>query len=229
MKSLSTQGIILRRLDYGEADRIITLLTSDFGKIRVIAKGVRRQKSKMAGGIELFSVSEIHFIKGKGDIDTLMSTRLMAHYSDIVKDLQRTELAYSMLKSVDKTIEDATGQDYFQILNESLAALDDSRIPVLLAELSFAMRMLQLLGHVPDFSTDAKGGGLNPDSSYDFDYESVSFSERTDGIYNKNHLKVLKLLAFNSPQKLLAVQGIAGYCTDLTLLVKSLKQQYLPQ
>ncbi|MCA9348456.1 DNA repair protein RecO, partial [Candidatus Saccharibacteria bacterium] len=63
---LTTRAIILRRINYGEADRILTMLTSDFGKIRLIAKGVRKQKSRMAGGLELFGVSEINFIKGRG-------------------------------------------------------------------------------------------------------------------------------------------------------------------
>lgn len=228
MKSLATSGIILRRLDYGEADRIITLLTSDYGKIRVIAKGVRRQKSKMAGGIELFSVSEIHFIKGKGDIDTLVSTRLITHYGAIVKDLAKTELAYAMLRSMDKSVEDHAGQEYFAVLHESLAALDDQRIPPGLTEMSFTMRFLQLLGHVPDFATSAKGDQLDPDAHYDFDHESMGFVERSHALFDKNHLKVLKLLAYNSPQKLMAVQGIAGYVNELTSLIRGLGSQYIP-
>lgn len=227
MRQLQTRGIILRRTEYGEADRIITLLTSDFGKIRVMAKGVRRQKSKMAGGIELFSVSEIHFIKGKGDIDTLVSTRLTTHYGHIVKDLGRTELAYAMLKAINKIVEDTAGSDYFTILNESLAALDTERIPAHLSELSFWMRILQMLGHVPDFTVDSRGKPLQESGQYDFDYEDVSFVSKPDAPYNKNHLKVLKLLAYNSPQSLAAVQGIAGYCSELTGLVRNLRTQHV--
>ncbi len=228
MKQLSSSGIILRRTDYGEADRIITFLTSDFGKIHVIAKGVRRQKSKLAGGIELFSISEIHFIKGKSDLDTLVSTRLIKHYGTIVRDLKRTELAYDLLKSINKTVEDKAGSEYFAVLHETLAALDDERIPIVLAELSFAMRTLQLLGHVPEFATDSQGNALNESDTFVFDFESVAFRPAADGPFNKNHLKVLRLLAHNSPQTVVQVSGIEQLCEDLAPLVRSLRMQYVP-
>jgi DNA repair protein RecO (recombination protein O) len=228
MKQLSSNGIILRRVDYGEADRIITFLTSDYGKIHAIAKGVRKQKSKLAGGIELFSVSEIHFIKGKSDIDTIISTRLIKNYGHIVKDLNRTEAAYEMLKTINKTLEDHAGSEYFPILNESLAALDDERIPILLSDLSFKMRILQILGHIPEFSVDSRGQSLNENATYEFDYESVSFIAKQEGSFNKNHLKVLKLLAHNSPRAMNAVQGIINYAEQLSPLIKNIFLQYAP-
>lgn len=229
MKTLASKGIILRRTDYGEADRIITFLTPDQGKIRAMAKGVRKAKSKLAGGVELFSVSEIHFIKGRGDIDTLVSTRLIKHYGEIVKDFGRTELAYRMLKIIDKSVEDTGGEDYFTVLNEGLAALDNNKISPVVAEASFVMRMLQLFGHVPDFSIDSHGKSLNQDDHYEFDFESVGFRSVADGPFDKNHLKVLKLLAHNSPQSVSAVQGIVGYCEDLQALLQGLSGQYLPR
>ncbi len=229
MKYLATRGIILRRTDYGEADRIITFLTSDFGKINAMAKGVRRSKSKLAGGIELFSVSELHFIKGKSDIDTLTSTRLIKHFDNIVRDLDRTNVAYQMLRSAQKTIEDHAGSEYFPVILESLAALDELRIPSIVAESSFGMRMLQLQGHVPQFTIDQTGKALQVEGTFTFDYDNVAFSPDPTGQYDKNHLKVLKLLAYNSPQAVVQVQGIADYCETLAPLIRSLRQQYVPE
>lgn len=228
MKRLTTKGIILRRIEYGEADRIITLLTNDFGKIRVMAKGVRKQKSKMAGGIELFSVSEIHFIKGKGDIDTLVSTRLMRHYGEIVRDLELTEAAYHFIKVIDLSVEDRVGSEYFPLLDESLAALNDISIPQLVTELSFMMRMLQMLGHVPQFGTDAAGNKLANAEQFEFDFESVAFVPKSDGPFSKNHIKMLKVLAYNPPQAVKAVVDVAKYSQDLAPLVRGLFRQYTP-
>ena len=75
MNKVISESIVLSRINYGDNDRIVTVITRDQGKIRLIAKGSRKLKSKLAAGIELFSVSEISFIKGKGDIDTLVSSR----------------------------------------------------------------------------------------------------------------------------------------------------------
>jgi len=86
VNQIVTTAIVLSRLNYGEADRIITVITPDNGKLRLMAKGVRRVKSKLAGGIELFIVSSLTFIKGKGDIGTLVSSRLQTHFSSIVTD-----------------------------------------------------------------------------------------------------------------------------------------------
>jgi len=59
VKQFVTTGLVLSRTDFGEADRIITVLTPDHGKLRLMAKGVRRMKSKLAGGIDLFTVSDL--------------------------------------------------------------------------------------------------------------------------------------------------------------------------
>src|SRR5581483_3542398 len=112
MRQFRTQAIILNRTDYGEADRIISFLTPDHGKLKAIAKGVRKSKSKLAGGIELFSVSDISFIPGRKEISTVVSTRLIKHYGHIVKDLNRTNTGYALIKRLDKATEDAPETDY---------------------------------------------------------------------------------------------------------------------
>ena len=67
MKAHRTRAIVLRRTNYGEADRILQLLTPD-GKKSVMARGVRREKSRLAGGIELFAVSDVVIGEGKGEL-----------------------------------------------------------------------------------------------------------------------------------------------------------------
>src|SRR5215467_6436426 len=102
MNQLNTSSIILARTDFGEADRILTLLTPDYGKLRLMAKGVRRVKSKLAGGIELFSVSDISLMRGRGDIGTLVSSRLVVHYRHIVEDIDRTMLGYELTRQLNR-------------------------------------------------------------------------------------------------------------------------------
>ncbi|MBA2279006.1 DNA repair protein RecO [Candidatus Saccharibacteria bacterium] len=228
MNNLATSGIILRRIEYGEADRIITFLTAEYGKMTAIAKGVRKQNSKLAGGVELFSVSELHFIKGRKEIDTLVSTRLQKHFGSIVKDVRRTEIGFLMLKVAYKTIEDGAGQEYYPVLEDGLSALNELSIPAVLSELSFDMRVLQLLGHVPKFNVDQKGDAIGEADSYQFDFDLVKFIPAGGGLFTKNHVKLLRLLAHNSPLTLKAVQNVEQYCDDLAPLVRHLAQQYLP-
>ena len=82
MKTVRTKAIVLRRTNYGEADRVVQFITPD-GRISVMARGVRKQKSKLAGGIELFAVSDVVIGTGKGELGILTSAKLDRFYRHI--------------------------------------------------------------------------------------------------------------------------------------------------
>jgi len=79
-----TLAIVLRRTDFGEADRIINLLTPS-GKVSAMARGVRKPKSKLAGGIEFFALNEVVLIEGKSEMRTLSSARMREFFGEILK------------------------------------------------------------------------------------------------------------------------------------------------
>lgn len=193
MKQNVTEGIVLARTDYQEADRILTVLTPSHGKLRCIAKGVRRPKSKLAGGIELFSVNELTYIEGRSDIKTLVSARMARHYGDIIKDLQRTMLGYDLLKRVNRLTEDTAGQEYFAVLDGALAGLNQSQLAAALVELWFMTRMLSISGRLPDVLLDADGNKLAADQEYNFDFDTMAFRPHSPGQYTANHIKLLRI------------------------------------
>lgn len=203
MKQFRTQTIILNRTDYGEADRILTFITPDRGKVTGIAKGVRKSKSKLAGGIELFSVSDISFIPGRRQIDTIVSTRLIKHYGSIVKDLDRTNTAYEFIKILDKITEDAAETDYFELLRQAFEALDENSISLEVIDLWFYMRLLRLAGQAPDFQLDAGGQKVESASRYDFDTEKMRFTLAGKGNFEYSHIKLLRLASRLAEPKVL--------------------------
>jgi DNA repair protein RecO (recombination protein O) len=203
VKQLQTTGIVLGRTNYGEADRIITLLTPDHGKLRVMARGVRKAKSKLAGGIELFSVSDITFIEGRGEIGTLISTRLKHHYGRIVKSLGRVQLGYDLIKILNKATEDQPEAEYFDLLEQSFAALDDAAISLPLIRTWFEAQLLKLAGHSPNLQTDVNGLKLDAAQTYNFDYDAMSFTPNPKGVFRADHIKFLRLLFSGNPPKTL--------------------------
>jgi DNA repair protein RecO len=228
MKQLVTQAIILSRTDYGEADRIITLLTPDYGKLTLLAKGVRRIKSKLAGGIELFSVSEITFIKGRGAVGTLVSTRLIKHYGNIVSNLDRTMLGYELIKQLHKATEDEPEETYFELLKEAFEALDDKDIDIDLVKLWFAMQLLGLDGHTPNLQSDTQGNKLSADAHYDFSFDDATFRLNPDGHFGANHIKFLRLgFGGNVPAVLGQIQGSEALIRDTTALVATMVASYV--
>jgi len=210
MKQIVTQAIVLSRTHFGEADRIVTVITPDHGKVRLIAKGVRKIKSKLAGGIELFGVNSITFIEGKSEIKTLISSRLLQHFGQIVHDIERTMFAYSVLKIINRTTEDNAEIEYFNLTAETLASINNEKLSLDLIMLWFNMQLLKLRGQSPNLDTDSNGHKLLAEQNYNFDFESMSFRVYASGMYTAQHIKLLRLgLKLNSPAPLLKIRGIA--------------------
>lgn len=228
MNQIVTEAIVLTRTDFGEADRILTLLTPEQGKLRLIAKGVRRVKSKLAGGIELFSVTNLSYIKGRGEIGTLVSSRLEKHYGNIVKDIDRTMLGYALIKQIHKATEDEPEPEYFTLLQQSFEALDDAAIPLSAVQLSFSAQLLLLGGYGPNLRTDIHELPLAADQTYDFSFDDSAFAPRDGGLFRADHIKYLRLVFGNMTARGLSmVQKSSELSADCLPLVTSLCGQYI--
>ena len=226
MKHINTQGIVLRRTDFGEADRIITFLTPDQGKVGGLARGVRKQKSKLAGGIELFSVSDITYLLGRGEINTLISTRLVTHYGQIVKNLDRTNAGYETIKTLNKATEDNPEPSYFNLLLDVFTALDNESINLGLIQVWFTSQLLRLAGHTPNLRTDESGAKLEAGQQYIFDFDSMNFHKNGSGSdsFPVDNIKFLRLIFSdsNSLKTLQKVQGVAELAATCRPLVQSM-------
>jgi len=223
-----TKGIVLSRTDYAEADRIVTMLTPDHGKLRLMARGVRKIKSKLAGGIELFSVSDITYMEGRGEIGTLISCRLETHFGKIVKDIDRVQLGYELTKLLNKATEDHTEAEYFDLMEQALEALNDSTINLDLIRAWFNARLLKLAGHSPNLKTDAAGAELAAAAKYNFDFEDVAFVPHPDGRLTADHIKILRLLfSGHSLQKINRVSGLQALITDCSSLILNMVRTHL--
>lgn len=225
---VNTQSIVLSRTNFGEADRILTVLTPDHGKRRLMAKGVRKERSKLAGGIELFSISYISYIPGRQEIDTLTSSRLIKHYGHIVDDLPRTQLGYELLKRFHRATEDRTGEEYFNLLENTLAALDDNELSPDLVELWFNARLLKLGGHQPNLSIDIAGQKLSEDKQYALDVGKMVFAFSEQGSYHAPHIKLMRLVFGSSDPLLLKnIQNIDKVLHSTQSLVTSMLRQHV--
>lgn len=228
MKQISTQAIILARTDFGEADRILTVLTPDNGKLRLMARGVRRVKSKLAGGIELFSVSDITFAPGRGEIGTLVSSRLNIHYDKIAADLERTMLGYDLIKRLHKNTEDQPEPEYFTLLKNGFAALNDLTISSEAVKIWFGIQLLYLAGHAPNLQTDINGQPLKTDCNYSFSSDDMAFAPAESGKFNSSHVKMLRLALSPAGSQILAhIQGGGDLMQQLLPLLDTMSRTHL--
>jgi len=118
-----TQGFIIKKTDRGESDRLFTIYTKDFGKLDILGKAIRKIKSKLRGGTELFYLSEIEFIQGKTH-KTLTDTILIESFPNIRKDLERLKIAHQIAEVLDSlVVKEEKDDQVWQLLKETFDKL----------------------------------------------------------------------------------------------------------
>ena len=213
MSNERTKAIILRRTNYGEADRVLKLITPN-GQRSVMAKGVRKEKSRLAGGIELFAVSDITIHTGKGSLGILTSARLIEFFSHIVEDYDKLQFGYEVVKQVSKNSDNFDDENLFTLAEQSLKALDDEQIDLRITKTWFWLQLAILLGVGMNLVTDSNGEKLITDQQYNYADQADSFHPSDKGDYIAEHIKLLRLLSAQNPQVASKVSGIEKYIDD---------------
>lgn len=218
MKQITDRAIVLSRTNYGERDRIITLLGQKSGKITVFAKGVRAQKSRLAGGIELLCITDITFVEGKSDLKTLTSTRLLSYYERLSSNMNYMQQAFGAIKAINTISEDGSGQEYFEILSTFFEALNDGSYDPNVVELWFNVRLLSLAGTLPRTDAQVPSGAKN--LLFNFDHDAQRFMFHPEGQYSVNDVKLVNVLASSpKPVKLQAESGSEAQLNRLLQLL----------
>lgn len=139
--------MIIRRADFGEADRVLTLITPT-GKRRVVAKGARKTTSRLAGHIELFTHTALLLAVGRS-LDIITQSSILHSYDTLRGDLRRIGAAYYAAELIDRLIEeDDENRPAFELLVATLGALD-STSQIDLALRFYELRLLGFLGYRP--------------------------------------------------------------------------------
>lgn len=213
------RAIVLRRTNYGEADRILQLLTP-YGKRSVIAKGVRREKSRLAGGIELFAICEVVISEGRGDLGILTSSRLVQFYRHIMDDYDRMQFAYNAIKLVTKSSEMVDGPEWYDVLAETLAGLDSKQVLFEVVETWFYLHYAAIMGYELSLWHDDTGKDLSPEFTYRYDAAERGLLAVSGGELKSEHIKLLRLIATRPLKVLAQIGGIEPLVDDCLLVAR---------
>lgn len=189
---LKTKGIVLRRTNYGEADRILNIITP-VGKISAIAKGVRRPKSKLAGGVEMFTLSDLQIHRGRSELGIVTSAKMLQHYDQILKNYDRMQLAGLILKKISTAAEHSASPDFYEITRQCLHEINNET-NVTLVESWFWLNLLKASGEEVNLYRDVSGAPLSKTAHYDWDILERAFSLNPQGDYGENEIKMLRLM-----------------------------------
>ena len=219
MSAERTTAMVLRRTNYGEADRILRLLTP-FGQRSVIAKGARKEGSKLAGSIELFSISDIVITTGKGDLGILTSARMRQFYRHILEDYDRLQFAYEVINLVAKASESIDEPDWYGVLAEVYAGLDELAVPLQLTQVWFYLHYAELTGYGLNLECDVSGAMLDAERTYMYDVNEKGLRPAEQGDVNASHIKLLRLIAAKSIGVIAQVGGIDEVLSDCWLIAR---------
>ena len=149
-RTYKSEGIVLKRTNFGEADKIVTIYSKHYGKVTVLAKGMRRMNSRKRGNLEVFNKVSFFAAKGKG-MDIVTETEMLESFSYWKKELQKVAVAYQLCEMVDKlTVENSEQEEVYFLLSEylkNLDSLDKAGNSNFLG--SFGLSLLKILGFWP--------------------------------------------------------------------------------
>lgn len=191
-KDIRTLGYVLRRTNYVEADRILNLITPQ-GKITAIAKGVRKEKSKLAGGVEMFTLTDFNIHLGRSEFGIITGAKMQKYHSNIVKDFARMELAALILKKVSKAAENSDNPEFFKIVDQSLAGLDDGD-ELDMVEAWVLLNLTKATGEEMNLHRDINGARLEAELKYVWDNMEGAFAVNNQGDFGANEIKLLRLM-----------------------------------
>jgi len=166
LPSYRDAAVVLRKLDYSEADRIYTLLTREHGKVGAIARGVRRTTSRLASALELFSVIDVQLARGRSlDVITQVA-RLPGPRIDA--DLERTAHAGLIAELADRVSEERHPEE--GLFELTVTALQDLAVEPepRRASAYFMVVALNLLGYAPQLQECASCGRPLPEAAAAF-------------------------------------------------------------
>lgn len=224
MKLVRTKAVVLRRTNYGEADRILQILTQN-GKKCVIVKGARREKSRLAGGVELFAICEVVIREGRGDIQTLTSARLVEFFQNIIKDYDKLQFAYQVIRVISKSSEMVDEPEWYDTLVEILAGLNDEKIKLELVQIWFYLRYSSLMGYGLSLWHDIDGNKLEADSRYIYDISERGLRCCEQANVSSAHIKLLRVAESNTIKLLSQISGVdevIDECLDVVVKHASL-------
>jgi DNA repair protein RecO (recombination protein O) len=156
------EAVVLRTHKLGEADRIVTMLTRRHGKVRAVAKGVRRTASKFGARLEPFMVADIQCYEGR-NLDTITQAESLGSYGAVIADDYASyTAANAMVETADKLTEAEGSLHQYLLLVGALRSLSRHEHETGLTLDSYLLRALSVAGWAPSFEDCSRCGTVGP-------------------------------------------------------------------
>jgi DNA repair protein RecO (recombination protein O) len=165
-RSKRVEAVVLRHSDWGEADRILVLYTREMGKVRAIAKGVRKLRSRKAGHLEPFTRVTLQLAKGR-DLWIVTQAETVEAYQPLREDLEGMGYAAYVVELIDRSSgEEGANLPLYRLLTDTLQRLAESDDPFQVVRY-YELRLLDLLGFRPELKMCGNcGKAIQPEDQF---------------------------------------------------------------
>ena len=222
------EGVVLRTAKLGEADRIITLLTRSHGKVRAVAKGVRRSKSRFGGRLEPFMRVDLLIAQGRS-LDVISQAESLAAYAaPISADFEAYSAANVIAETADKLVaaeNERTGAQYRLLVGALNALAKHAHAPRLIST-SYVMRALSLAGWTPRLSSCVVCGGTDAAFFSVPDGGAMCANDHTTQSHRVSQPVLLQLDALMNGDWA-ALQGVTEPLPETSRIVEDWAEYYL--
>ncbi|MDE3082705.1 MAG: DNA repair protein RecO [Acidobacteriota bacterium] len=168
MRELDDDAIVLRTYSSGEADRVVVLWTRAHGKVRVIAKGVRKTTSRLGGTLEVLGYVRVSLVRTRGDFYIARHVSHLERFATLRSSYERITAGFAVVEMVDAIpVDDVVDDAFFEVLVRVLGALDNPEYDPTLVPASFGLRLLDYDGSAPVLDACANCGREGPLVAFD--------------------------------------------------------------
>jgi DNA repair protein RecO (recombination protein O) len=229
-------GIVLSRRNIGEADRLLTILTPEKGKIKVIARGSRRIKSKMACHVEPFTKSKFQIVTGKS-FYILTGVEKDPSFCPVFENIETYKDAVYLCEIIDLTIQDEEKcEKIYELLIELLDIFP--KITTIKREILtryFEFTLLSFLGYKPNYKKCSKcGGEIIERNSFTGTFEGVlccdcESASKSNCSISKNAIKILNLFKETKVSEILKLSINKTINQEISMIIKPYLYDILPR
>lgn len=183
MKEINDEAVVLRTFRSGEADRVVVLWTRHLGKVRVLAKGVRKTTSRMGGSLETLAHVTVDLVKTRGEFYVARHVQHRERLATLRSSYSRISAGYAVVEAVDAIPSDGVpDEEIFDLLARVLLTLDDESFDPALVPASFYFRLLALDGSEPVVDVCVNCGRKGPLVAFDAQIGGTLCDECRQGV-----------------------------------------------
>lgn len=228
MREIHDDAIVLRTYRSGESDRIVVLWTRHYGKIRVLAKGIRKLTSKLGGTLEALAYVRVHLVETRGDLYIARQVQHRERLTTLRSSYDRINAGYAVVEVVDAIPSDEVPDEaIFDLLARVLKTLDSSLYDPSLVPTSFYFRLLALDGSEPVVDRCVNCGRDGPLVAFDAQIGGTLCAVcRSGHSLSPEALGLIRRMVGGDLANVLREKALAGAGEVITIAQESIEQHF---